>query len=330
MTITYTGPSTAAVICAGVINDAITISQTKTDLEEGYVRDTLELTENPILINSVPRVDAGVVIPDAPEVDFDPNGALALYDTMRQQITQQLADGFTNYITNYFPLGTEISDAAAWVKRALTTGGSGVNANVENQLWNRDRDRLMADERRAESEIGRVWAARRYPLPPGAASHQVALARLTMQKAIGESSRERTVKTFELEVENARLAVEKAIDLRRSAISTALDYMRALALGPQLGAQLAGTLLDAESKVASIVTDFYRAQIVAAEIPLRVGTANAELVQRTNEANQKSQLENMSQRVATTMSAAQALATQAAALLNGIHAQTSFSGSESV
>lgn len=330
MTITYVGPSTAAVICAGVINDAISISQAKTDREEMYVDDTLALTENPILISSVPRVDIGVTIPDAPAVEFDPNTALALYDAMRQQITQQLADGFTNYITTYFPLGTEIADAAAWVKRALTTGGSGVNANVENQMWNRDRDRLMADERRAENEVGRVWAAKRYPLPPGAASHQVAQARLALQKAVSESSRERVVKTFETEVENARLAVEKAIDLRRSAISTALDYMKALALGPQLGAQLAGTLLDAEAKVASIVTDFYKAQVLAAELPLRIGIANADLVQRTNEANQKSQLENMSQRVATTMSAAQALATQAAALLNGIHAQTSFNGSESV
>lgn len=330
MTITYVGPSTAAVISVGVINDAITISQAKTDQEEAYVRETLALTDNPILISSVPRVDLGVVIPDTPAVEFDPNTALALYDSMRQQVTQQLADGFTNYITTYFPLGTEITDAAAWVKRALTTGGSGVNANVENQIWNRDRDRLMADERRAEAEIGRVWAAKRYPLPPGAASHQVAQARLSMQKAIGESSRERVIKTFDTEVENARLAVEKAIDLRRSAISTALDYMRALALGPQLGAQLAGTLLDAQAKVASILTDFYKAQVVAAELPLRIGIANADLVQRTNEANQKSQLENSSQRVATTMAAAQALATQAAALLNGIHASSSFSGTESV
>ena len=326
---TYAGPSVAAALTVGVLNDAMTNAQQKTDQEQNYVAQTLALTTNPILIGSVPIV-SDASIPSPPGVSFDPNAALSLYEAMRVEITAQLTADFTYYLTNYFPLGTEIVDAAAWVKRALTTGGTGINANVEAQLWNRDRDRLVADQRRAEEEITRSWAARRYPLPPGAATYQVAQSRLELQKAIGESSRTVATKAWEVEIENVRMAVDKAIDLRKAAVSTALDYIRALALGPQLGVQLASTLLDAQAKVASVVTEFYRAQVSAAELPVRIGIENAQLVQRTNEANQKSRLENLQQRVNTTMAAAQALATQAAAILNGFHASVGVSGQESL
>ena len=330
MPFTYAGPSTAAVLTVGVLNDAITNAQAKTDQEQDYVKKTLALTENPIIIGSTPQVGVGVNIPTPPIVNFDPNTALSLFESMRSEITNQLTSDFTSYLTNYFPLGTEIIDASAWVKRALTTGGTGINANVEAQLWNRDRDRLMADERRSEHEVERTWAAKRYPLPPGAMTYQVAQTRLEMQKAIGESSRTQATKAWDVEIENVRMAVDKAIDLRKAAVSTALDYIRALALGPQLGVQLASTLLDAQARVATVVTEFYRAQVAAAELPLKIGIENAELVQRTNEANQKSRLENLQQRVNTTMAAAQALATQAAAILNGFHASVGVSGQESL
>ena len=329
MPFTYTGTSTAAALTVGVLNDAITFAAQQTLGVDTRVDQTLGFAANAPTIGTTPNLD-NVAVPTPPSINFSPEQALSLYDSTRLQITQQLSDGFTNYLTTYFPLGTELTDAIAWVKRALTTGGSGVNTTVEAQLWDRDRSRILSDAQRVEDETAATWAARRYPTPPGALTYQVLQVRRDAQKAIAESSRGQAIKVFDTEVENARLAIDKAIDLRKAAISTALDYIKALALGPQLGATLASTLIDAEAKVATVFTEFYRAQVAAAEIPLRIGTTNAELLQRTNEANQKSQVDTLRLRVDATMAAAQALSVQAAAVLNGFHAAVGVQGSESL
>ena len=83
------------------------------------------------------------------------------------------------------------------------------------------------------------------------------------------------------------------------------------------------------SRFASTVTDFYRAQVTAAEIPVRVGTVNAELKARTNEANLRTAMETLTQRVSAVVANAQMVGTQAAAALNAIHTQASISGSDS-
>jgi hypothetical protein len=327
---TYVGTSTAAAMTTGVLNTALFLAEEKSTASQAKLTEALVLSDVPPQI-AAPTDLSAIVLPPLPLVGLiDPAEAQALYDSAKNEITQLLTNAFATFFTVYFPLGAELEVARSWIEDAIAVGGSGINQAVEDQLWQRDRDRVLKDAARAEDEQITAWSARGFPLPPGALAHSLLMIQRDSMDKIGESSRAQAAKVFETEIENVRLAVDKAISLRTQAISSASEYIRTLVLGPQVGAQLASTLLDAEAKVAGIATDFYRAQVASLEVPLRIGTTNAELKQRTNEANQKASLETTAQRVAGVIAQSNMLGSQAAAMLNGFHAQVAIGGSESL
>lgn len=251
-----------------------------------------------------------------------------LFDETTAATASSLVSAFGSFLSTYFPVGAELAAAQAWIERALTTGGSGINTNVEAQIWARDRARVMRDSARLEDEAMSTFAARGFPLPPGALAHQLLTIRRDTQDKIAESSSQAAIKSFDAEVANARLAVERAISLRVAAISAAGEYIKVIALGPQIGAQLTSTLVDAQAKLADATTSFYRAEVASKEIPLRIATTNAELQMRTSESNQKAAMDAIGHRVGAAMAAAQMNGTQAAAALNALHANAAISGAD--
>lgn len=303
-------------------------AQEKTALYDEKIQDVLDLIGNAPQITA-PDALADIDVPPPPTITpLDPATAAALYDSTTQEIQALVTNGFADFLTTYYPVGTYLEEAQAWISRALTTGGSGVNTTVEAQLWERDRSRVMRDTARLEDEVMTSWAGRRYPLPPGALAYQLALVRREGQDKIAESSRNQAIKVFDTEVENARLAVGQALQLRLSAIQAAGDYIRTLVLGPQTGAQVATSLIDAQAKFAQSSVAYYSAQVESLEIALKVGQTNAELQARTNEANLRSQIEILGQRVNAAIEAARMVAAQAAAQLNALNASASISGSD--
>lgn len=330
MAFTYAGSSVAAALTVGVLNDAIAIAQGKTDQVDGYLDNALVLAENAPQIDAASISDS-VTLPTAPVIDFDGDALNAQYQSAKNELVAQVGTAFSDYLTAYFPLGQEVNLAQDWLEYQLATGGSGINAGVEAQIWDRDRSRILSDAARAEDEAAASWAARRYPVPPGALTYQVLQVRREAQKAIAEASRTAAIKVFETEVENVRFAITTAMDYRKTAISTALEYLKVKVLETaKVGAELGTALIEAEVNIARALTQMYVAQITAAELPVRIATTNAELTQRAREANQKASIETIAERVKVVMSAAQALSTQAAALLNGFHAQVGVSGGESL
>ncbi len=255
--------------------------------------------------------------------------ATAVYDSTSVNVVNMLTGLFSSFLSTHFSESGFVRDAQAWISRALTVGGSGVNAGVEAQLWNRARDRALTDASRARKTTEIDWAGRRFPMPPGALRHGLALIDKTAQDAIAEAARTQATEAFTREVENARIAVERAISLRSLAMSSAGEYIRTLVQGPQVAASVASTVVDAQARFSSTLVDYYRAQVTAVEIPVRVGTTNAELKARTNEANLRVAMETLGQRVSAVVANAQMVGTQAAAALNAINTQASVSGSSS-
>lgn len=328
MAFTYSGPSTAAALTVGVLNDAITIAQGKTDQVDGYLGNALTLAANaPQII--APTVGGSILLPTPPTIDFDANSLSTLYQSAKNELTAQVADSLSSYLTTYFPLGQEVNYAREWIENQIHNGGSGIDANVEMQIWDRDRSRILNDADRVAEEATATWAARRYPIPPGALTNQVLQVARDAQKAIAESSRAAAIKAFETDIENTRFAIQQAMEYRRTAMATALQFVGLKVLdAARVGAQLGTSLIEAEVNIARALTAMFQAQTAAAELPLRKDTTNAELRQRANEANQRASIDTIKQRVDVVMAAAQALSTQAAALLNGFHASVGVAARE--
>ena len=70
---------------------------------------------------------------------------------------------------------------------------------------------------------------------------------------------------FFTEIENVRIAVERAVQLRSLAMESAGAYIREMALTYQTGSAVTSAMLDAQVKTSSALTDYYKAQLEGRE-----------------------------------------------------------------
>lgn len=327
---TYVGPSTAAAFTAGVFNLAWDQANAKSDETLLRVDEAIALATTPPQIVGA-GIDQALDVPEAPDLpDYDPNAIDARFDATTASVVAMLTAQFTAFIATYFPPSPYLTYAQTWIENVFAVGGTGFAPNVEDQIWQRERARLMRDSGRAQEEVTASWATKGYPLPPGAAAGAVLRVQENLLDQIAESSRAQAIKAAEIEIENLRFAVTNAIDLRAKGLSAAGDYIRALALGPTVGAQLSAAAAGAQGDLSRALTQMYSATVAASELPVRLRITDGELRERANEANLRASTEAQHDRVAAALGASTALGHIAAAAVNSLHAQTGITANESL
>lgn len=324
------GGAGAPLLTSQIVNAAWENGQQRTIDAAARVDSAIALAGPAPLVNT-PALDTSYVPPVSPGlVPSDPSDAKAIYDDTNAEISQKLEDGFASFQATYFPDIQPAADAALdWLLKSLTTGGTGIGAGTETQIWERDRARILGESGRAEAEAFSTFANRGFPLPPGALNAGLLQIRKSAADQLAAQSRDIAIKTADTEIENARLAVQQATSLRLSALAAAGDYIKTLILGPQTAMQLATGLVGLRNDFNRSLVSLYQAQTAAIEPRVRLAIADADLKMRGEEANQRSQLAVIEAKVRAALEAAQQMATQAAGLLNGIHAGVSISGSDS-
>ena len=279
---------------------------------------------------SAPTLDKSYLPPVAPVLpNMDPNEGMAIYQASKDEIEALIASGYGTFLQTYFPDGQLYQGAIGWIERALGPGGTGINPAVEQQVWERDRARIMSETQRMESEATVTFANRRFPLPPGAMVSQLNAIAIEGSRKLAEQSRDIAIKSFEAELENVRLAVQQAIDLRMKGLQAAGDYIRTLILGPQTAMQLATGLAGLRAEFARALTSMYSAQVTAVEPLVRLNITDAQLKQAAAEANLRAQVQSITDRVNAADSNARMVGSIASSSLNGMNVQASISGSDS-
>lgn len=241
-----------------------------------------------------------------------------------------LADQFADFIKQYFPNECGYLQAAQrWICDTLEKGGTGINPIVEQQIWARDRSRLLADARSQEAELLDGFAARRYPIPPGAAVGAVLKLRGEAAGKIAQASRDVAIKQAEIEIENVKFAVDKAISLYSAAMGAAGDYIKSLVSSSGNMSQLLPSVTDSQSRLIGAAADYYRARIQVEDLRLKAAMPNGEWRQQANVKNVDNEMQAMRNRVDAAIEAAKAMAQQASAALNAMHASASMGDSVS-
>lgn len=253
--------------------------------------------------------------------------SVAKFYELSTAVINQLAGLFGAYMDRYFPDEQPyLHEAESKIVQMLTVGGTGIAAHVEDQIWERDRARVLREADRIAEEATVNWAAKRYPLPPGAATYQVLQVQRDALDKISQASRDVAIKQAEIEVENVRFAVEQAIKLYSAAVSAAVDYVKALSVGPQSGMQLIPSITDSQAKLIGAANEYYRSRIAVEELRLKASMPAAEWTQQARVKNAELVMEDIKNRVNAAVSAAQSLGTQAASALNSLHASANVSG----
>jgi hypothetical protein len=306
-----------------VINQSWNLAQNKSDdfdMKIGATSDFIDNIINNTALAMQPAdlaTDVGVQEPmvniplNAPQIDS------SIYQAQVTDMIDKLAALFQAYIAYYFPEDNATNaDVEAWLQQVIT---SGINPAVEMQFYERDRARITTEALRKKQEAQQKWAARGFPLPPGALNGALARIDRDTQKELAASSRSIVLQQVEL----MKFAVENAIKLRQVALSTAVDYIRALASSITVAQNLAVAQLDAQPKLISAAAQFFEARIRAKSLLLQRDTTDAGFEQEANKTNYQGDLALVEDKVKMLIAQAEAIAHMAAAALNNLHASVS-------
>lgn len=305
---------------AALINASWNQANMKTDSFEAKI-DGIETW----LPNATPgNVTAGTADTPAvvePNVDIpasaDTSDVMALFDTKYLELVALLSDKFVQFRTNYFPDDAAVYNAVEdWVQDALANPNQALPAAVADQILTDAKDKIIADASRATDTVMQTFAARRFPLPSGAAAGAVVQIQMTAQNNIGEAGRKVTMAS----IEQTKFAVEKMISLRQLAMSSAVEYIKALASGPDMASRVVNIGYDAQSKLISAASQFYGVRADVAKIATQNNQFNVTTALQAAEKNQIKDLTLVEDRLKALLSEANALAQMAASMYNNLHA----------
>ncbi len=262
---------------------------------------------------SVPTIAEPVVsIPAA----IDTSSILATFDAESTALIAEFAGKVTSFLTEYFPNDQGNYDAAeAWLTSALANP-HGLPTAVAAQLYTDEHDKHVAEATRAKDALFTNFAARRFPLPPGA----LASATLQIDQKAQDLSAETGRKLTGMSVEQLRWAAEKVVGLRAMAQAAALDYAKLMVQGPTVAASVTGIGYDAQTKLIGAVSSFYGARTEAAKVITAADQFNASATQDAEAKNQAADLTLIEDRVKAMMVEVQAIAQMATSLFNNVHA----------
>lgn len=315
-----------------IIENAIEMSNSQAEAAANYAEQAITF--------AMGGSDAGL-----PQASWDPdaqepfviipplatNNPAGQFQSLYDQIKNDLVNQFAAFFDEYFPdFCAYLQYAEEWICRVLTDGGTGMNPSVEDQIWQRDRARILQEADRVEEEQLITWTGRGYPMPPGAAYWATLRMNQEAQEKISQASRDVAIKQAEIEIENIRFAVDQAIKLRIAAINAAVAYINALAQASDVGVKFSEMQTNAQAQLINAAANMYDARIRADELTLRLAITNATLQKDTAVADVQAFTINRESAAKTASAAAHGAASMAAAALNALHSQATLQSIENI
>ena len=262
---------------------------------------------------SPPVIEPPVDIPSS----VNATDVMSMFDTKYAELIAIFEAACTEWIATHFPNdaaeGTAIDK---WLMDAIDNPSAGLPAAVAAQMMTDAKDKITADAARASDAVIQTFAARRFPLPPGAAASAVLQIQQKAQDGVAEAGRKITMQSIEM----MKFAVEKLISYRQLALSSAVDYIKALASGPDIASRLVGIGYDAQAKLISSASQFYGVRKEVAQLATQNNQYNVTTALEAASKNQGKDMALIEDRVKAMEAEAMLLGQSAAALLNNLHA----------
>ena len=250
-------------------------------------------------INDVAIPDApNVVLPDAPQflqLQTHSFGGVDLHEGWLDKLDEiPVLSVLQPERFNYSPgarYASQLMDNLKAVLNARIQGGTGILPAVEQQIWDRARDRETQIALAREQEVLRGAEALGFPLPSGVLAAQLQDARREYHDKLSGLSRDIAIKQAELEQANLKDSIQQALalestlledcyklemlafeaaktaaDIALSAFNGALEKFKALLAGYQAYAAAYDTLIKAELSKVEVFKAMLSAEQLKADI----------------------------------------------------------------
>jgi hypothetical protein len=263
----------------------------------------------------------------------DPTGKVeAAFASTYSMFTEDYQSQINTFIQTYFPSvsGTLTTASDTWLENSIVNGGSGLPEDVENALWQRDRDRVSLAASEAERTAVSEYAGRGFSMPSGVLDNKVADIRLQASRQLAESSRTAAITNAEWVLKNTQFAVEQAIKLRIGAMDALAAFLHAYAGIYSAAVDYSRVILACQTDLWTASIQYYSAQTSYAGVKAHGKEVDATVQAQTNVGWLNAQAEIAKGRASAAIGAANSLANMASASLAAQHTSISLSSSEQV
>lgn len=161
------------------------------------------------------------------------------------------------------------------LEERITNGGTGLNQDVENAIWDRGREREARAQAEALAQLDRMEALG-YALPPGIYTDARIKIITETDAAQRGHSREVMVKSAELELDNVKHALTTATQLEGQLIDYTNDTEQRLFESTRYATEAGVSIYNAKVQAYAAMVDVYRAKVQAYEARVRAETAKVD------------------------------------------------------
>ena len=220
-------------------------------------------------------INAGsVTVPLHPTNDFSVDVKNA-FDYAFGSFNTVIKPQILSYLTTFFPdIAAAVKTGSdQWIVDAMANGRI-VPIVVENALWQRARDKEVADAARLEAEVISASAVRGFVAPPGVMSFTIAAIQEESNKKLQGINRDIAIKSFEVLNENAKFAIQQAVSLRTAFVSALGDFIKTAMVQPNGAVGYAETILKSKTALYDSAIRLYSAQVDELRVGVQASTSN--------------------------------------------------------
>jgi hypothetical protein len=254
-----------------IIDNAQTAANTAQEKAISYADAAKTAANSALSLGSVHTPDEPnvTVLPFTPTEDLSTlfSGAVGDFDNeFETDFTNQANTFLSTWFPNFAACLKEQVDG--WICNTIQNGGTGIPAAVENQIWERSRNKETKEATRLKSEAQEAFASRGFSLPSGVLYAQLAMIDQAASDKISTHARDVAIKQVDIEIENIRFAVDQGVRLRLGVVQALIGYLNAFLQVPQIATDRAKTQSELKRRLWEASAAYYRALIDAARLVL--------------------------------------------------------------
>jgi hypothetical protein len=304
-----------------IIAEAIARAQEHTELTQSKVDDAINYASSisfPTGVDDVDEIGAppsGIQTP----TDFSPaydDEFRTQFNSVKTEILATLNSDWNDFLSDYFPVALN-NAAQAWLLDAINNGGTGIDSDIEDAIWERAKDRSDDAMVTAEGDATVQFATRGWFSPPGGLASRLRRIQEEARIKACEINRDTAINAADLEQKNVQFAINEALKLVQSVWDAAKAFVDSIIRAYDPAVRAGAGVAAAAQQYYQHTLDYYKIIAAYEELKLRQELAN----QGQNWTEQVVITENQNERAKRQTDAAMAAAAtfgeQAAASLSG-------------